>query len=110
MSVTYIFSLMVFVVDNQKNYQTNLSIHGLDTRNKNQLYLPIVNFSYFQRGVSYCAVKISSSLPNNIKNLRNDEVKFKIELHIYLITHLLYSLTEFFDNNTSNAYMDVLIS
>jgi len=49
-------------------------------------------------------MKIFTSLPNNIKNLRNNEVKFKIELRIYLITHSLYSLTEFFDNNTSNAY------
>ena len=99
---------MVFEIDNQKNYQSNLSVHGLDTRNKNQLYLPIVNLSCFQRGVLYCAKKIFSSLLNNIKNLRNDEMKFKFELYIYiyiyLITHSLYSLTEFFDNNTSNSY------
>jgi len=74
LSCPYIFSLIVFIVDNQKNYQTDLSVHGLDTRNKNQLYLPIVNLSCFQRGVSYCAMKIFSSLPNNIKNLRNDEI------------------------------------
>ena len=60
--VSYVFSLMVFVIDNQKNYQTNLSVHRLDTRNKNQLYLPMVNLSCFQRGLSYCAVKILSSL------------------------------------------------
>jgi hypothetical protein len=58
----------------------------------------------FQRGASYCVTKIFTSLPSNIKNLRNNEVKFKIELHMYLITHSLYSLTEFFNNNTSNAY------
>ena len=63
-----------------------------------------MNLSCFQGGVSYCAMKIFTSLLSNIKNLRNNEVKFKIELHIYLITHSLYSLTEFFDNNTSNAY------
>jgi hypothetical protein len=71
---------MVFVIDNQKNYQTKLSLHGLETRNKNQLYLPIVNLSSFQRVVSYCAMKIFNSLPNNIKNLRNDKFKFKIDL------------------------------
>ena len=62
-----------------------------------------MNLSCFQRGVSYCAMKAFSSLPNNIKNLRNDEVKFKIELHEFLITHSFYSLTEFFENNTSNV-------
>jgi hypothetical protein len=71
---------MLFVVDNQKNFQANLSIHGFDARNKNQLYLPIVNLSCFQRGVSYCAMKIFNSLSTNIKNLRNDRMKFKLEL------------------------------
>jgi hypothetical protein len=79
------------------------SVHGLDIRNKNQLYLPIVHLSCFQKGVTSCALKIFSNLPNNTKNLRNHEVKFKIELHKCLSTHSLYSLTEFFDNNTSNV-------
>ena len=34
-SCQYILSLMMFVVDKQKSYQTYLSVHGLDTRNKN---------------------------------------------------------------------------
>jgi hypothetical protein len=94
-SCQYISSLMMFVIDNQENFQTNLSVHGLNTRSKNQLYLPIV-VSCFQRGVSYYAMRIFNSLPNSIKNLRNDRVKFKIELRIHLITHSFYSLTEFF--------------
>jgi hypothetical protein len=35
----YILPLMMSVVDNQKHFQTNLPVHGLDTRSKNQLYL-----------------------------------------------------------------------
>jgi hypothetical protein len=54
----YILSLMLFVTDNAKNFQTNLSIHGLDTRKKNQFHLPIANLSSFQTEVSYCAMKI----------------------------------------------------
>jgi len=65
---------MMFVVDNQKHCQTNLSVHGLDTRNKNQFYFPIDNLSCFQIGVSYSAVKIFNSLMKNIKNIRNDRV------------------------------------
>lgn len=71
---------MAFVIDNQKNYQTKLSVHALNARNKNQLYLLIVNLSSFQRVDSCCTMKISNSLPNNIKNLRNDKLKFKIDL------------------------------
>jgi hypothetical protein len=41
------------------------------------LYLPVANLSCFQRGVSYSAVKIFNSVPNIVKNLRNDRVQFK---------------------------------
>jgi hypothetical protein len=68
----------------QKNFQTNLSVHGLDTRNKNQLYLPISSLSCLQKGVSYSAMKIFNSLPNNIKNHRNNRVHFNIVLCKYL--------------------------
>ena len=53
----YILSL-VFVMDNQKNFQTNLFVYRLDTRNKNHLYLPIANLWCFQRSVSYSAMKM----------------------------------------------------
>jgi len=41
----YILSLMSFIVDNQKDFLTNAFVHGLDTRNKNHLYLPVVSLS-----------------------------------------------------------------
>jgi hypothetical protein len=92
------------MIRNHKNYQTKLSVQRLDTHNKNKWYLPIVNLSCFQRGVSYCAMTNFNSLPNNIKNLRNDTVKFKTELRKYPNTHSSYSLTEFFENNKSNIH------
>jgi len=95
---------VVFVIDNQNNYPTNLSVHGLDTGSKNQSYLPIVNPSCWQWGVSCCAIKIFNNPPKDIKNLRNDKMKFKIELHKYLITYSFCLLTEFSENNTSNVH------
>ena len=71
-SCQYILALVMFVVDNQKKFQTNLSLHGLDARDLNQLYFSVANLLCFHRGVSYSAVEILNSLPNNIKNLRND--------------------------------------
>jgi hypothetical protein len=34
-SCEYIFSLMKFLIENQEKFQPNLSVHGLNTRNKN---------------------------------------------------------------------------
>jgi len=41
----YISSLMLFIVDNQKDCLTNAYVHDLNTRNKNHLYLPVVSLS-----------------------------------------------------------------
>jgi hypothetical protein len=90
----YILSLM-FVMDNQKNFQTKLSVYRLDTRNKNHLYLLIANLLCFQRGVSYPAMNMFNSPPHNIKNHWNDVVQFKFVLRECLIFHSFYSLTEF---------------
>jgi len=46
---------MLFIVGNQKDFLTNAYVHGLDTRNKNHLYLP--SLSCVQKGVSYSRVK-----------------------------------------------------
>ena len=62
----YTLSLMLFLVDNQKDFLTNEYVHGLDTRNKNHLYFPVVSLSCVQKGVSYSGVKIFNSLPSNI--------------------------------------------
>ena len=42
-----ILSLMLFVIDNQKDFLTNA--YGSDTRNKNHLYLPVVSLSCVQK-------------------------------------------------------------
>jgi hypothetical protein len=90
----YKFSLMIFVVDNLGSFQTNLTVHGLNTRNKMQLHRPIANLSCFQKGVSYVDVKIFNSLAPSISNLRNDN-QFKSALRKYLMTHCFYSINEF---------------
>jgi hypothetical protein len=69
----YIFSLMIFVVDNLGSFLTNLTVHGLNTRNKTQRHRPIANLSCFQKGVSYAAVKIFNSLSSSISKVRNDK-------------------------------------
>jgi hypothetical protein len=99
-----IFSLMMFVVDNQDNFQTNLSIHGVDTRNKTQLHRPIANLSCFQKGVSYAGVKIFNSLSTSISNPRNDKLRFKVALQRYLMDHSFHSLAEFLTHRKDIFY------
>jgi len=79
----YILSVMLFVVDNPNNFQTGLEIHGLHTRSKNQLFIPIANLTSVQKGINYPDIKIYNCLPSNILNLTNDKKQFKNELGIF---------------------------
>jgi hypothetical protein len=68
---------MTFVVDNLGIFQTNLTVHGLNTRIKTQLRRLIANISCFQNGVSCAAVKIFNRLPTSVSNLRCDKKQFQ---------------------------------
>ena len=96
-----VLSLMLFVIENQQDFITNACVHGLDTRNKNHLYLPAPGLTCVQKGVSYSGVKIFNNLPSNIQNYKGDRNKFKKELNKYLTAHLFYSITEFLECKTN---------
>jgi hypothetical protein len=85
----YILSLMVSGVDKQKNFQTNLSVHGLDTRNKISCICLLQIFHVF-REVS------PTLLQKNIENLGNESVQFATVPCKHLVSHSFYSLAEFF--------------
>jgi len=53
--------------------------------------------------VQCSSMKIFSSLPNNIENLRNGRVQFKLVLTEYLISHSFYSHTDFFEHHKSST-------
>jgi hypothetical protein len=99
----YIFSLMNFLVDNQESFQTNSSIHSINTSNKHHLHRPISNLSCFQKSTFYSSIRIFNSLPCNIKNLKNEKAQFKAALTRYLNAHSFYSVDEFL-MSTVNLY------
>jgi hypothetical protein len=52
------------------NFQTGLEIHGLHTRSKNQVFIPLANFTSVLKGITFSGIKIYNSLPSNILNLK----------------------------------------
>jgi hypothetical protein len=98
----YIFSLMNFIVNNQKHFQTNSAIHSVNTRNNNQLHRPIANLSCFQKSAYYAGIKIFNSIPPSLTSLVNKKAQFEVALKRYLITHSFYPVDEFlmFANNS----------
>jgi hypothetical protein len=90
----YIYSLMSFFIANQEKFQTNSSVHSINTRNKHHLRRPVANLSCFQKGVSYSGIRIFNSLPRSVTNLKNE--KFKVAPQKFLNALSFYSVDDFF--------------
>jgi hypothetical protein len=102
LSCEYILSLMLFVIDNQNNFRSGLEVHGLNTRSKNQFYLPTTNLSVFQKGATFHGIRLFNSLPGTIHSLRNDRVHFKNNLLSYLMANSFYTVAEFLEHTVNN--------
>jgi hypothetical protein len=88
----FIFSLMNFIVSNQENFQTNSSIHNINTRNKHHLHRPNANLSCSQKSIFYACIKIFNSLSRSLTVPKNKKAKFKLALRKYLNTNSFYSV------------------
>jgi hypothetical protein len=91
----YILSLMNFIVNNEKKFQTNSSMHNISTRNKHHLHRPNANLYRFQKSTFYADIKIFNSLPRGLTILKKEKAKFKVTLRKYINTHSFYSVDEF---------------
>jgi hypothetical protein len=87
---------MNFIVNNQENFQTNSSIHNINTRNKHHLHRPNANLSCFQKSTLYDGIRTYSDLLHSLTSLKNEKAEFKVALKRYLNTHSFYSVDEFF--------------
>jgi hypothetical protein len=96
LSCEYNFSLILFMIDNQNKFCSVLEVHGLNTRNKNQLYLPTSNLSFFQKGTMFTGTRLFNRLPRTIQSRRKDRISFKNNLISYLMNNSFYTVAEFF--------------
>jgi plasmid replication initiation protein len=92
----YIFSLMLFVVENKNLFTLNSEIYTKSTRKINNFYQPTTNFTLYQNGVHYMGIKIFNNLPPYIKDISNNVRKFEISLKRFLTIHSFYSIEEYF--------------
>jgi hypothetical protein len=86
----------LFVVYNRGYFATNSVYHTINTRQKNDLHLPQVSLTMYQKGVFYSGIKVFNALPTTIKGISSNPKKFKVTLKHYLLTHSLYSMDEFY--------------
>ena len=75
MTSQYMLSLLMFVVQNKNLFLTNNKNHDLDTRQRNNLYLPQANLTIYQKGTYYLGIKMFNNSPLEIKNLAGNQKK-----------------------------------
>ena len=93
----YIYSLILFVVNNPYIFELNSVIHGYNTRSKNDFHPPNVNLTKFKKGKYYLSIKVYNYLPTNIKVHNQNIPQFKRVLKEFFIKHPFYSMDEYFE-------------
>jgi hypothetical protein len=87
---------MSFLFGNMHYFQTNSSIHEINTRYKNQLHVPSVRLTAIEERTTYSAIKIFNKLPPRISVLHTF---VKLALRKYNITHLFFSKETFLSHD-----------
>jgi len=76
----YMLSLLMFVVQNKNFFLTNNESHNIDTRQRNNLYLPQPILTIYQKGAYYLGIKIFNNLPLEVKFVADNQKEFKLAL------------------------------
>ena len=63
----YIYSLVLYTINNKHPFDTNNEIHKYKTRNNNNLHFPIANLSKFNKGAYISGVKVLITFLNILK-------------------------------------------
>ena len=97
LSVTsqYMLSLLLFVVHNKTFFSTKNENHNLDTRQRNNLYIPQAKLTIYQKGAYYSGIEIFNNLPLEIKIVADNQKKFKLALKNFLYTYTFYTMEEY---------------
>jgi hypothetical protein len=91
----YIYSLVLYTINNKHLFDTNKEIHKYETRNNNNLHRPVANLSKFNKGAYISGIKIFNHFSQYIKALTKDHKYFKSTLKRFLYHYSFYSMNEY---------------
>jgi hypothetical protein len=97
----YIYSLVLYIINNKHIFNLNKEIHKHKTRALNNLYLPEIKITKYSKGAYIAGIKVFNNLPPTIKMLVADMTSFKTALKRCLYHHSFYSMKENYQQNWS---------
>jgi hypothetical protein len=97
----YIYSIILFTVNNKQIFSNNNEIHNYNTRNRDNLHPAITNLTKYKMGPYISGIKIFNHLPQYLKSLDHNSKHFRSSLKKFLFHHSFYSIKEYYDYNES---------
>ena len=92
----YIYSLILFTVNNKHLFTPNNEIHKYNTRNNNNIHPALANLTKFNKGPYMSGIKMFNHLPQYLKTLDHNSVHFRSSLKRFMYHHSFYSMEEFY--------------
>jgi hypothetical protein len=102
----FIFSLLLFVVNNIDLYHRISQAHDINTRHNFYLYHLHPNLISYQKGAFYFGIKLFNGLPLYIKMLAHNAKHFRLALSIFLHSQTFYTLDEYFNQGIKDDVKD----
>jgi len=97
LSSQYIYSLLMFVVNNRNLFWDNAELYTTKTRNNNNLHPSLYHLTKYQKGVHYAGIRVFNHLPTSVKSTVNETKVYKKTLKRFLLDNSFYSKYEFFN-------------
>jgi hypothetical protein len=91
----YIYSVLMFVVNNRHLFLDNAELYMIKTRNSLNLHPPLFHLTKYQKGVYYARIRVFNHLPTSIKRIADYTKVFKNTLKRCLLDNSFYSLDDF---------------
>jgi len=92
----YIYSIILFVVNNKYIFTTNNEIHKHNSRNNNNLHPALSSLTKFKKGPCISGIKAFNHLPQYLKALDHNSY-FRSSLKTFLYHHSFYSIEECYE-------------
>jgi len=97
----YIFSIIMFTLNNKQLFSSNNEIHNYGTRSNNLLHPPLTNLTKHKKGPYINGIKIYNHLPQHLKKLEQNLKYFVAALKGFLYHHSFYSINEYLEYKES---------
>jgi hypothetical protein len=97
LSAQYIYSLIMFVVNNRNLFLDNVELYTIKTRNNYNLHPPLSHLTKYQKGVQYAGIRVSNHFSTSIKSTANETKMFKKTLRRFLLDNSFYSINKYFN-------------